>query len=212
LTAHYCGTPQGRRPAENGPRGCTLVQVDEAMHCRTTMVATDAVRFHDERVVVGETTTAEQLQEVIDERTRELLADPFGPDWLCQWTVAGSRQLCAELDRGKLTGELTTRLRADHGGKRPAAWTVSISSDDRPAIEAGAYEEDSLVGEFLRTVEHFVEHAEEPLDLQNELSPRHAAGHVGAAVAIDNAAQRQRVLAEVARLGVELLSAPGGDR
>jgi exonuclease SbcD len=206
LTAHYCGTSQGRRPQESGPRGCTLVQVDDAMQCRTSFIVTDAVRFHGERVVVGEGTTNEQLYQVLDERTRELLSDAFGPQWLIEWTVSGCPRLAVELDRGKLAGELTTRLRADHGGKRPSAWSVSIVSETSEVVREEHDDEDTLLGEYLRTVRHYAEHPEESLDLDDQLNARHAAGYVGAAVSLDDLATRQRVLSDVARLGVELLT------
>ena len=206
LAAHYPGTPQGRGPQEPGPRGCTLVQVDEAMQCRTGFIVTDAVRFHREQVTVTEGTTNEQLYQVLDERTRELLTDPFGPDWFIEWSISGCRRLIVELDRGRLATELATRLRADHGGKRPAAWTVTITPEVPEAVPAERYDDDTLLGEFLRTVRHYSENAGEPLDLEVELSARHAAGYVGAAVTLNEPAERQRVLADVARLGLELLS------
>jgi hypothetical protein len=176
------------------------------MQCRTAFIVTDAVRFHRENVAVSDAATSEQLYQVLDERTRELLADPFGPDLFIEWCVSGCRRLAAELDRGRLAGELATRLRADHGGKRPAAWTVSIAPDVSEGVPTERYDDDTLLGEFLRTVRHYAENAEEPLELEAELSARHAAGYVGAAVALDEPAMRQRVLADVARLGLELLS------
>jgi hypothetical protein len=205
ITAHYCGTPQGRRPQESGAHGCTLVHVDETQRVRTSFITTDAVRYQVERVAVNEPTTREQLQQILDERVRELVGDPFGPDLLVQWTVLGSKRLSAELTRGTLAGDLTAELRAAHGQRRPAAWTVSIDAESAGAIPVERYEEDTLLGEFLRTLRHYVDHPEEPLDLGAYLNERHAAGHVGAAVALDDTALRRRVLADVARLGVELL-------
>ena len=63
-----------------------------------------------------------------------------------------------------------------------------------------------MLGEFLRTVRHYVEEPEAEINLEAFLAERHLAGSVGADVAISEPAVRRRVLAEVARLGVELLS------
>ncbi len=202
--AHYCGTPQGRRPQESGPHGCTLVQVDETQRVRTSFIPTDAVRFHAERVTVSESATGEQLQQVLTERSGELLGDPFGPDLLIQWIVSGSKSLSAELRRGKLAADLTARLRTDHGQKRPAGWTVSIEAD-AGGVQEDRYEEETLLGEFLRTVRHYVENPDDKLDLAPYLAERHVVGSVGSAVTLDEPAVRARVLAEVARLGLELL-------
>jgi hypothetical protein len=71
--------------------------------------------------------------------------------------------------------------------------------------------EQTLLGEFLRTVQFYLEHDEEPLDFTHYLPARESASAIAAAVAFDRALERRRVLEEVARLGVELL-APGEPR
>jgi hypothetical protein len=204
--AHYCGSPQGRRPRETGPHGCTLVHVDESGGARTSFIPTDAVRYLDERVAVNESTTPDQLQQVLRERIGELAGDPFGPDLLVHWLIVGSKGLSAELRRGKLAIELAARLRSDHATARPSVWTVSIETEPGAEVPLERYEEETLLGEFLRTVRHYADHPEDPLDLEPYLAARHGAGSLGAAVALDEPDERQRVLAEVARLGVALLS------
>jgi predicted phosphodiesterase len=204
--AHYCGSPQGRRPQEAGSHGCTLVQVDEDSRIRTSFIPTDAVRFLDERIAVNETTTSEQLRQIIDERISELATDAFGPDLLIEWKVVGSKDLSRELHRGKLAGELVARLRADHGARKPAIWTVAIEGEGTGAVPSERYEEQTLLGEFLRTVQYFIEHPDEPLDFEPYLSPRHISGSIAASMELGDPVQRRRVLNEVARLGVDLLS------
>ena len=68
------------------------------------------------------------------------------------------------------------------------------------------YDEDTLLGEFLRTVRHYVEQPGDRLDLAPYLAERHVAGNLVSAAVLDDPAVRSRVLAEVAQLGVELLS------
>lgn len=208
VTAHYCGSPQGRRPQEPGPHGCTLVHVDDERHVRTSFIPTDAVRYLNERVATGETTTPEQLRQIIEERIAELSTDAFGPDLLIQWRVSGSKALCAELRRGKLAGELLARLRSDHSARKPAVWSVSIEAETSTGALPANVGEQTLWGEFLRTVQFYLEHDEEPLDFAHYLPARESASTMASAVAFDNAEERRRVLEEVARLGGELL-APG---
>ncbi len=204
-TAHYCGMPQARRPQETGPQGCTLVQIDETQRVRTNFIATDAIRYQHERVSVSETISSEQLLQVLNARIGELLIDPFGPDLLIYWNILGSKSLSAELRRGKLAAELLARLRTDHAQSRPAAWTVSIETDAVANVPGELIDEESVLGEFLRTVQHYIEHPEKVVDFEPFLAERHLAGSLGAAVALD-AAERNRVLADVAALGMELLS------
>lgn len=206
VTGHYCGTPQGRRPKESGPHGCTLVQVDQAGRVRTVFIPTDAVRYCDERVTVDESITSDQLLQILGERAGELLVDPFGPDLLMRWTVAGSRSLAARLRSGSLSTDLVARLRDEHGAKRPAAWTVALQARSTGDLPAELYDEQTLLGEFLRTVRHYRDDPGQPLDLAALLAERHRSGELAALARVADPAARRRVLAEAAALGVELLS------
>lgn len=205
-TAHYCGTPQGRHPGEAGPHGCTLVQVDETRRVRTTFVPTDAVRYQDERITVDPSTTDEQLFQVLSQRIGELLVDPFGPELLARWNVVGSRPLSERLRSGKRSAELVERLRDEHAAKRPGVWTVSVEAQADEDVPEELYDEETLLGEFLRTVRHYVEQPDQRLNLEAFLAERHAAGRLGSLAALGDPDVRQRVLAETAALGVELLS------
>lgn len=205
ITAHYPGTPQGRRPGETGPRGATLVHVDEEERARTTFVATDAVRFHHERLLLEAPFTLEHLRETLVQRTGDLLTDPFGPDWLVQWSVSGAAPLPVELSGERPVTQLVTQLRGEFGGRRPCAWTLSIDTEGGAPIDPQCYEEESVLGEFLRTVRHYVEQPEAELNLEPLLAERHLAGMLGGEARVEPAARR-RVLAEVARLGTELLT------
>jgi hypothetical protein len=100
---------------------------------------------------------------------------------------------------------LTSRLRSAHGQKRPALWTVAIESDSAGEAPKECGEE-TVLGEFLRNVRHYLDHADQPLDLEPYLAERHVAGSVASAVMMDEPAVRRRVLAEVAKLGIDLLS------
>ncbi len=209
MTVHYCGTPQGREPEETGPRGCTLVHVDETRRVRTTFIPTDTVRYCDERITVDEPTDREQLYRLIKDRIGELLVDPFGPELLIRWTVLGSERLACELRSTKTATDLVSRLRAEHGAKRPAAWTVSL--DAAPvAVAAELYDEETLLGEFLRSARHYAEHPEEKLRLADYLAERHLAGRLAALADLDDPDVRREVLAEATALGVDLLH-PAGD-
>jgi DNA repair protein SbcD/Mre11 len=198
VTAHYCGTPQGRAPDESGPHGCTLVQVDESRHIRTTFLPTDAVRYCHERITLDASTPREALPALLNERLAELLVDPFGPDLLLHWTVAG-------VQRSGGTGDLLAKLRGEHGAKHPAAWTVEIDLGTAQ-VAAERYEEETLLGEFLRSAKHCLEHPDERISLEDFLAERHLAGSLAPLASLNDPDLRRRVLADAAALGVELLS------
>ena len=80
-TVHYCGSPQGRRPEENGIHGCTLVEVDAAGQTRTSLITTDAGRWMSERIAVDETTSREELETRLRDRLHALVE--ASPGWTC---------------------------------------------------------------------------------------------------------------------------------
>jgi hypothetical protein len=204
-TAHFCGSPQGREPAESGPHGCTLVDVDEALQVRTTPVATDVIRWLQERIVVDQRTTAEDLETLLRERMHTLVETIPGIDLMVSWTVSGSGPILGRLRRGSLAADLLERLRREYGFGPPAAWSVSLESEAEETLPADWYQQQTIRGDFLRAVQHLETHPSEPLGLEAYLTESQLAGPLGAA-AVDGKVLRDDVLREVTMLGVDLLS------
>jgi DNA repair exonuclease SbcCD nuclease subunit len=204
VTAHFPGTHQGRKLQEIGPHGCTLVQVDETRRVRTTFIPTDTIRYCDERIVIDDTTLAKSLLLSFEERMAELLIDPFGPDLLVHWRVSGNEHVTRELRAGK-SAELLAQLRANHGAKHPGAWSTAIDGG-AAVVPVERFDEQTLLGEFLRSTQHYREHANESLRLEPYLSERHLAGGPASLAELHEPAVREHTLAEAAALGYELLS------
>jgi hypothetical protein len=204
VTVHFCGTHQGRSPQETGPHGCTLVQVDDTRRVRTTLIPTDAIRYCEERIVVDESAPRESLLPLFEERMAELLIDPFGPDLLVHWQISANERVTRDLRSGK-SAELLAHLRAVHGTKNPAAWSTAVDAG-ASVVPSERFEEETLLGEYLRSTQHYREHAEESLRLEAFLTERHLAGNLSPLADLCDPAERTRVLAEAAALGFELLS------
>ena len=207
--AHYPGSPQGRQPAELGPHGCTLVEVDDRRLAATTFVPTDVMRWQSERIAVDETTTKDALDALIRERMQALIETFSGMDLLISWTVAGSGPLVAQLRRGRLAAELLAALRKEYGFGPPAAWSVSLAAEAVAVLPPEWYEQETIRGDFLRRIRHYQMNPAESLELEEYLAKQQLAGTLGAAAAISEAALRERVLREAAMLGVDLLSGEG---
>jgi len=56
-----------------------LVQVDENQYLRTSFLATDAVRYLSERILVDPSTTSAQLQQIATERINECWSIRLAP-------------------------------------------------------------------------------------------------------------------------------------
>ncbi|NQT39628.1 MAG: DNA repair exonuclease [Planctomycetes bacterium] len=204
--AHFPGTPQGRSPAESGPRGCTLVQVDHQRNVRASLVHTDVVRWHNERMMVDQGTGREDLQGQLSRRVQELVDAAPRMDLLIRWTVAGEGPILAQLRGPKLAGELLQWLRSEYGYGPPAAWSLSLDVESTAVLPPKWYEQDTIRGEFLRAVRAAQLDPSLPLEVETYLSERQLAGTLSDIVAISDEATRQSVLREVALLGADLLS------
>ncbi len=207
--AHYPGALQGRRPNESGAHGCTLVSVDEQQQARTTLVPTDRFRWHEERIEVRETTTRAELESRLRERLQARVEAEPAVDLLVCWTIAGPGPLAAAVRQGGLAAELLAMLRNESQAARLPAWSVSLAAEPLAVLPPEWYEQETILGDFLRQVRHYQMNAEEALGLDACLSEAQVAGSLGAMVSLSDPAAREHVLREAAMLGVDLLSGEG---
>jgi DNA repair exonuclease SbcCD nuclease subunit len=205
--AHWPGSPQGRRPEEPGTHGCTLVEVDPNGAARTTFLPCDCVRWLDERLLIQESTSREELDALLRQRTQALLETMPKMDLLISWRIAGSGPLATQLRREALGPELLGQLRAEYGCGSPAAWSVLLEAEPTADLPASLYEQETILGDFLRAVRHYEMNPDEPLGLEAYLAEQHLAGTLAAAATIPERAARRRALCEAAFLGAELLGA-----
>jgi exonuclease SbcD len=213
--AHFCGSPQGRHPGETGPHGCTLVYVDPTGQARTTSLTTDAVRYHDERLAIDESTSREYLAAQCRLRARALAAEAEVP-LLVTFKLNGSGPLLRQIRRQTLSSAMVESLRAEFGHGERIVWTLAIEAcgelsraADAPAVLGPATnEQDTILGDYLRLIYDFQTNPASPLDLERFVHERHRAGTLGTDVRLTDPYTRQRVLHAAAELGVDLL---GGD-
>ena len=92
------------------------------------------------------------------------------------------------------------------GAGAPAAWSLTLATEAADDLPADWYEQETLLGDFLRSIRHWQINAAAPIDLSGYVDEKHLAGTLGAAVAIGDEATRQRVLGEATWLGVDLLT------
>jgi len=206
--AHYPGTPQGRSPAESNAHGCTVVDVDDRGRARMTFIATNAMEWRQETLSIDSSTQRESLEAICMQRIQSLTVGSK-TDLLVTWTIGGSGPLLAELRRGKLRGELLEWLRIEHGLSSPIVWTVGIELAWQNALPASLYEQETILGDFLRALRDIELDPQQPLNLESLLADGQAASLFSQAAAIADPAARKRVLHEAALLGMELL---GGDQ
>lgn len=217
--AQYSGSPQGRGPAETGPHGCMIVQVDNNGRAKTRFVPTDAVRWIDQSLEVTASTRSEQLHERMEERLERLVAQHPGIDLLVRWNVRGAGPLVNRLRPGGLADELLVDLRrrfgegghpADGpaGGRVAAAWSVSLDCRSPLSVPPEWYDEETVLGDLLRQFRHYQTHEAESLHLEQFLPEDVRHESLAAIAEVEGSEPRAALLIRAGKLGVDLLSLP----
>jgi hypothetical protein len=120
------------------------------------------------------------------------------------WTVQADGALAGTLRRG-LGQEMTDWLRSEFGQARPAVWTASLDVESTLGISEELYEEDTILGDFLRAVREHQQNGKLELDfaaLLPEMSNNRAFRTSLQSVDRDT---RGALLEEAAVLGADLL-------
>ncbi len=202
--AVYPGTPQGRSPAEDGAHGCVLVHVDERGQARTKSVPTDVVRWRRERVQLRESARRDDLEKLLRERIQSFVNEAAGRHVLVAWEVAVSGRLANELRRGDMAKEIIAMLRADFGHRSPAAWTVSLEVEAPQTLPDDWFEEDTILGDFLREVRK-VEREGRRLEVESHLERDNLPDALASLLTLPDAASAKQALHEACLLGADLL-------
>ncbi|MGE0606886.1 MAG: exonuclease SbcCD subunit D [Pirellulales bacterium] len=203
---HYPGTPQGRSPTESGAHGCTVVQVEIDGHIRLVPHPTDVVRWLEERVELPEQSGLERLEMILSARLEHLRAECPQVALMVRWHIDANPRVLSQIRSGKQGQELLDRLRRKFGHESPAAWSVSLEAIGEVEVSPVWYEQENMLGDFLREVRRLQRDEESPLDLSGFLEESVVDPALSDLMQVSDPAARRRVLGHVATLGVDLLA------
>ncbi len=204
--AHYSGTPQGRSPTETGPAGCTLVHVHDG-ETATKFISTDIVRWVDESLEITASTTLEQLEERLDARLDKLRAKSQGTSLLVSWHIRGAGPLVTTLRPGGDTDRLLHRLRDRAETRSPLCWSVDLDCHSPVVPPEEWYDQETILGDFLRQLRTFEEDPSTKLDLES-LLPDQLSNESWRSIAKLQSVERAELLENAKKLGIELLTSP----
>ena len=207
-TIHYAGTPQGRSPEEPGPRGCTLVEIDSEGLVQTSPIVTDAVRWNTFAIQVEPETSQESLYGMMQAQIARGLVDAASRPLLATWKISGSGPVLRSLQRSEAKSELLADLNAvDHRGS--SVWHVAVEVVQPAEYPAAWYEEETIRGEFLRSLQQLQAEGIDPVAWEQYLPCEEKGAEVAARLATEQGIDAELAIKRAADLGVYLLSGEG---
>ena len=148
---NFCGTTQGRSPADNGAHGCLLIEIDQHREIRRQLIPTDVVRFQSERIDWSASETLTELEAKLHERAEHLKTDSGRPPRIVTWSIDQE-----EPNRLPPTTEClrewVSRLRRDHGEGNSPLWTAAITFSRSLEIPSEQLQEQTILGDYLRVL------------------------------------------------------------
>ena len=204
-TVHYPGSPQGRCPAETGPHGCTLVEVDASREVMTSPLVCDVLRWETEDVAVDGSTDIPRLEQKLRDQLQRILVNSPAQHLLVSWKITGTGSLVGAIGDDRQVADIIAKLRAEFGLQSPCAWTVSLAANPPTSFPSRWYGEESILGEFLRNVQDRQAGSAEPLDIETLLPEGPTADAVAFIADISDAELQSAVLQRAAAIGVQLL-------
>ncbi|MDR0520847.1 MAG: hypothetical protein LBH00_03215 [Planctomycetaceae bacterium] len=170
---HYPGAVLARSPHDTGLYGATLVEIplDESGQLADepllTPFSTSPIRWVNDRVVLDAADDAGKLADELRQRIKNYREQQKTEDLLINWLIdVPPGQLMFNLRKGNLAADLLSELRSMYGQEEPMTWSVSIVPLIPDQLAKPHYEQQTILGDFLRSIKHFQDNPAELLHLE----------------------------------------------
>ena len=205
----FPGTSQSRGPHEAGEHGSTLVRVDENGYVNTYTLPTDSIRWIQQRVRIGSGMSKEDIQAKFEDLAFGLIAEADGQLLLVDWKVSADGAMNGKLHCNDWLKDIKSWIRTEFGQVGGSLWSMGIELLTPRSLPEDWYEEDTMLGDYLRSVREYQQDTTGKLNLSQFVDHDSSEEVLVAATQFD-ADQRREMLRESAMMGVKLLSGTEG--
>ena len=202
----YPGTHQSRSPKQSGAHGCYLCRVDANEKLRASFVETDTVRWAPQKIAIAENIAEKDLKKILGDRAKKIASDTSNQVVLTSWYLTTTGEFNPALRKSELSERLVGWLREEFGRGDNVVWTSKLNFEPPTNLPSSWYEEDTILGEFLRAIGRY--QSDDSLNLSlHEYMPEGT--HIESLAGIGRVTKERRedILRKTALLGVEYLGA-----
>lgn len=202
--AVYAGTCQSRSPRMTGACGANLVTVDPNRSLHSKEVACDRLRF-SRQSLEADSGKLDRLKELFSERMLQLVGESENLWTVVDWTLGTDSNGPGGFPTESQQQALVGWMRKEFSGRNSGVWCNSIQLQVVPErIPKNVLEEDSILGDFLRSLPEWESDEDRKLDLSGYRRLSAELQGAGWHERLDEF-DRAELLTRVRRLGIELL-------
>lgn len=166
---HYPGVTLARSSADRNDCGCSLVEVNEFGRTVIRAIRTSPIAWSNERVSVHTDTLKED--DLLNEMRLRLRAHRKSQEddtlLFVNWRVELPTDLIPALRYGNLVPTLLRDLRGDFGKENPVIYSLDIEPVIPEMLDASLYDQQTILGDFLRITHFYRENPDQPLSLSD---------------------------------------------
>lgn len=200
LTAFYAGSPQGRTPAELGRHTCNLVELKFG-EVDVRRIDTAAICWQHERLHLSSSDALNALETEVRERLQRKTSSVEAALVLLTWEIVGDQAGLLTLSKAERQ-RLMNSWSVEQGEDRQRTVDIRVAPGQVPEE---FWEEDSILGDFLRVVRDLQQHENSKEQLESYLPKGPVRDEILAEIQMTDADDRLRLWQGVADLGVGLL-------
>lgn len=146
----YSGTPQARSLSEPGEHGFVLVDVDAQRNLQIHSIGIDLVRYATIDIDADDVALGRDLRQLLSKRVARLQSEANGRHVMVKWRVQMDLENAAMVGPSAVE-DLLGWLRREFGHGQPSCWSVDMEILPPKELPAKWKEEDTILGDFLRT-------------------------------------------------------------
>ncbi len=147
---YYSGTTQGRSMLEQGSHGFNVCEVDGNGSMRVHFIDCDVFRYNEQVIDADDMSVVGDLRTIMAKRIQKLQSQSGGRHTLVDWKVQMDLENAAVVGPAALE-EMLVWLRREFGHGSPAVWSTDIEVIPPKSFPNKWMEEDTILGDFLRT-------------------------------------------------------------
>jgi DNA repair protein SbcD/Mre11 len=201
----YPGSPQGRSPKESGPHGFNLCRVDSTGKLRVQSIDADRIRWMTQKLTINEQVKLNELKNELGERAAKIIAETTEQAVFCKWQFQTEGEFNPLIRSREWKTDLLKWLRDEFGRSDRGLWSIAVQVEPPQNMPLDWYEEDTILGEYLRATGRFQSDASLRLNF-HEYMPSTVESNLTQGLGLQSELQRDEVLRRAALLGIEYLA------